>query len=477
MRKLLYTIVLALSLNSCNFLEVDQIGKSDIDTYFSEIGSLEPAMNGVYNLMNTFYERYMLIYPEVAGDLMYLSSKNTEWDRQYNFTSRYEDETTVVGYIWKNGYNIIQNANYIIRYAPDLRDGVRDRLVNNILAQAYFARAVIHFELCRVYAQPYNFTADGSHLGIAIMDHTPGIREKMVRSSVSEVYTQVINDLNYALSLFDNPDFNEYRIGPDACKALLARVYLYKGDYARAAEYSAGLMAKFSLTPRADYRNMFTSIGTRGGEGIFRLNNLVNTMALSSFYRYENPAGRPSLKLKAVFTDSRDIRLSLFTHTAYSEALKKKVIYEDVNMKYFCTDSIADNLKHYDPFIFRVSEMYLINAEASLKLGDEAKAVSDIKALESRALGIPEQEVVLTYSSTEGLMDLIKTERQKELCFEGHRLFDITRYKESLSRDSGTNSTVRTIKYPDYRFVIPIPQIEMESNDKMIQNPSSNDEL
>ena len=62
----------------------------------------------------------------------------------------------------------------------------------------------------------------------------------------------------------------------------------------------------------------------------------------------------------------------------------------------------------------------------------------------------------------------MKKERVKELCYEGHRLFDITRRKEDLLRTN--NSSVKEVKYPNYRFVLPIDQYEMQSNENMIQN-------
>ena len=61
-------------------------------------------------------------------------------------------------------------------------------------------------------------------------------------------------------------------------------------------------------------------------------------------------------------------------------------------------------------------------------------------------------------------------ERMKELCFEGHRFFDIARRHESVSRDSGSNARAKTLSYPDYRFALPIPRVEMDANPAMEQN-------
>lgn len=477
MKKYIYILAITLSLQACDFLNVEHIGKSDIPTFYSDINSLEPALNGMYQLMNSYYESYMLIYPEVTGDLMYLHAGNTEWERQYNFTSKYEDETTAVGYIWKNGYNIILNANYLIAYAPNLKgeNDKNDAIVENSMAQAYFIRALMHFELCRTYAQTYTYTDDASHIGVPVMRYIPDILEKMTRSSVKDVYKAVIEDLNKALETFrDDYKFDEYRATPDACKALLARVYLYMEDYENAKLYSEELMAKYPLTSRDKYRDMFTSINVRGGEDIFRINNYDNSSSLSKFYKYDNPQARPSEKLKAHFTDSRDVRLSMFEIVKYSEIEGKEITYTNVNAKYYCADEISDKDKHYDPHIFRGSEMYLIHAEACCKTGQYAQAEADIKQLQARALGVSASSISLNYNGEDQLMDIIEEERIKELFFEGHRLYDLTRWHKGLARDEQSTSEIRNIAYPDYRFVLPVPLIEMESNDQMIQNPTSN---
>ena len=148
--------------------------------------------------------------------------------------------------------------------------------------------------------------------------------------------------------------------------------------------------------------------------------------------------------------------------------------FSDICMKYYCTEDIADVERHYDPVVFRASEMYLIAAECACALGRLSEAEGYIRKLEARALGVAESAVPLTYSGKDGLMEIIEQERMKELCFEGHRLYDITRRHQDLKRDAGFNTQVLTIRYPDYRFVLPIPIIETETNPDIQQNPTSN---
>jgi hypothetical protein len=96
LRNFLTAFCLLSLLSSCHFLEVEQIGKSDIQSYFSDIDSVEPSILGAYNLLYSLYDHYAITYPEVTGDLLYLSATDTEWWKIYEFTSSYEEETTPV---------------------------------------------------------------------------------------------------------------------------------------------------------------------------------------------------------------------------------------------------------------------------------------------------------------------------------------------------------------------------------------------
>ncbi|MCH5328404.1 MAG: RagB/SusD family nutrient uptake outer membrane protein, partial [Coprobacter sp.] len=80
-------------------------------------------------------------------------------------------------------------------------------------------------------------------------------------------------------------------------------------------------------------------------------------------------------------------------------------------------------------------------------------------------------EITLTYSGKDELARIIEIERIKELCFEGHRFFDITRRKQNLVRSPHTTSSVKKITYPSYKFVLPIPEREMGVNHNMQPNP------
>lgn len=459
--------------SSCHFLEIEKIGKSDIETYFAEVSSLRPAMNGVYNLYYSFYDRYFAPYAACASDELKFANTSSTFFLFHNFESSSKDETTAVGYIWKIGYSTISNANQIIDHAPKLAAEHPENaiMIHNIMAEALFIRAITHFQICLVYAHNYTYTTDASHLGVPVIRYIPALNATISRNSVQEVYSAIIEDLNSAIGYFsDDWNTSRYYASKTAARALLARVYLYMGNWSAAADYATAVIqtSELSLTPAEKYWKMFESNVELGKEAIFRINGFKQSTGLPSLYYYESPDARPAETFKTLYgTD--DVR------DAFSCSINAKT-YTELVLKYtFTDDSVTDKeLRYCNPFILRLSEMYLIRAEALNNSGRNNEAAEDLKRIIARALEINIGEIELSWTTQEELDTLIQKERVKELCFESHRFFDLTRRHESLVRDKKTTSYVRTLEYPDYRMILQIPYVEMDANRAMIQNPTSN---
>ena len=478
-RRVLHNIFVSagalLCFSGCNFLNVEQIGKSDIESFFTDVHSLEAAVNGAYNLTYKYYDWYFILYAEVAGDMVEYSSTNSTMRQQYDFISSESEETTPVGYLWRSGYEIINNANMIIQYGPGIAakyPAQKDR-INNAVAQAYFLRALLTLDISLCYSQHYTYTSDAGHDGAVVMKRQPEVTAKLMRSTVKETYNSIIEDIITAKNLFSgNYTLNVNYASPIACEALLARVCLYMEDYRKAYDYADGVITSsgLSLTPREKYEDMFCSFKENGPEAILRLNGYSLSATLNGQFIYNSPKMYVSAKLAEVFKSSTpegmsDVRERLTRYK--SDTLE----VSNVCMKYTITDADADKDRHYDPFILRLSEMYLVRAESACALGMPDQASSDIAELRARAYGIPKDKVIISYSTLNELSEIVAEERVKELFLEGHRLFDITRRKEDLRRDPSTNSSVKEIKYPDDRFILPIPLTELDANPALHSNP------
>lgn len=454
--------LLMLPLTGCSdFLTVEQKGKTTIPSFLSDPRGLQAGLIGAYNKFYTYYDGEFSKYSEVAGNMCYVnqSSGSSVLD-QYNFILNPENATTAY-YIWYRINEAQANANNIIQYAPIVEaayPAAADKC-KKILGQALLLRALCHFDLVRVYAQPYNYTADASHLGVPVLTKTPGPNDNPARATVKSVYSQVLSDLSQAAGLLTDEVATDRFYGSlQAVNAMFSRVYLYMEDWQNALDYAERAIANKSLAHGADYINMYMDLNV-SGEAIFRLNGHDMSGKLKEFYTLEC---FPADTLISLY-DSDDIRLPLLQQSGTNKCIK------------YAATVVPDRQdKHEDPIIFRLSEMYLNAAEAAWNLGRYNDARSYIRAIVERAVGSLKAQAVLSGCSDADLINLIRTERVKELCFEGHNFFDITRWKQDLVRERNTPSMVQKIAYPSNLFILPIPRYELNANENMLPNPNNN---
>ncbi len=480
MKKFIYRIFILTglaSMNACNFLSVDRIGTSDMESFFSDVNSLEYAVNGVYHLAYTFYDEEFLIYSDVAGDIVTPNQTETELQTIYNFESLETEEASYVGHIWKAGYEVISNANEVIMHIDKIRAKFPDQEVriNNAMAQAYFMRALMTFNISLCYSQHYTYTSDASHDGVIIITKRQGLFDQIPRSSMSLTYQQIISDINTAKAAFTDANISKPKYASSiACDALLARVYLYMGDYDNARQYANSVITNsgLTLTPNGQYQELFSSTKREPGEVILKLDGYNRGSALVSTYGFKDFRAKPSSKLLGIFDEDRqdgreDVREKLLNYR--SDTLN----VDNVCTKYTILDGSTDKERYASPFVLRLSEMYLIRAEANCKMqdGNLEQAASDIALLQARAYGVDASEISLTYADASELFDIVMRERIKELCFEGGRLFDITRNRQNLERGAETGALVTSLSYPNDEFILPIPFKELEANGMLHSNP------
>lgn len=459
-------LIALLSFTACqDFLTVEQKGRTTIPVFLSYPNGLEAGLVGSYKKAYDYVDNEMTKYGDVAGNMLSMSyvGSATEMVSQYNYVSEPTEETGAVGYIWRRIYEAMANANNIIQYQPAVLEAYPQNAeqLQLILGQAYALRALCHFDLCRVYAQPYCYTPDASHIGVPVLLRAQGPNDNPSRQSVAAVYEQIIADLTEASRLLADYRLSTtadiYHFSYDAVQSLLARVYLYKQDWRKALELASAVADTHPLAEADDYIKMFRTF-TVPGEAIFRLSGEEQSGKLKPFY---DQTAVPADTLLGLF-DPEDIRLELLSNNG-----KKYVC------KYYVPN--ASDTKRDDPMVIRSSEMYLTAAEAACMLEDYATARKYMEPLLERAVDLPYAFEVLE-ATPDGypLLELVLRERTKELCFEGHCLFDLTRRGKGLVRETATNSTLKALAWPDDRFVLPIPETELSANLNMQGNPTVN---
>lgn len=479
---ILSSILFAFS--SCgDFLDVTPTGRTVTPTAFSDMRGMRSAVNGVYYETYQLYSSNFYAFADLADNIINLSENENAANvrRIYN----YDYLTTSSGY-WGTIYELLVNVNNIIEYQPSLLDLFPDNKseLEMYKGEALFLRALCHFDLCKLYGQPYNYTADASHLGVPIVLRAPNYDSKPARNTVKEVYAQIIKDLNEAESILaDKSSRGKYYVNLHAIYGLKSRVYLYMEDWDNAIKYSSLVIDQIPLAKGNDYTSMYTALKNNETEIIFRLNGaLNNSTSLITLYKMTevrnattnkigviSPPAVPSNSYLALFNgDTDDIRFREIIHTA-TDSLG--VVYHATRK--YSNDNTDSEYIHFNPIVLRCSEMYLNRAEAYWNKDKFTEAAADIKAIIARAYNKNMEDVSVTTDKDE-LRKIIEDERTKELGFEGHKLFDTTRWKKDMIRDANTTSNITKLTYPNDLFLQPIPQRELDVNPNMVGNPTVN---
>lgn len=483
MKKINYTIplliIVCITMVSCKkFLEKDPIGRTGKNTLFETVDGAKLAMNGSYSAMLYYYKNEFGMYADVASDNLLRAQSTSTMLPQFNFQSSSSDDEFAVGHIWLNILETLNGANNILEALPALATKFPDQAetIDGLKGQALVMRALCHFDLSRTYAQPYNYTADASHLGVPVLLKTPSPGEPVARKTMKQTYDQIIKDLNDALPLLQKyaNHTTQVKITYQAALALLSRIYLYKGDWEQCVTYATMVINDnaYRLATADEYKSAFITLAAANAnpkvEGIFQLTNAGLPAGPSNIYSVFSDtltAGYfASSKMKALF-DAKDIRLTKMFNITGAGQNKG----QSFTTKY--GDGIVSLVKPSMIQVIRLSELYLNRAEAKWQLKQYPEAAEDLRIIAQRARTTP---VNITYTTNADLYKQIADERNRELCFEGHRFFDLARRKENLVRGSDCNATTCLLTYPNDKFVLPIPFKETDANKAMIPNPGFN---
>ena len=443
-----------------SFLDLDPQQSIDTDQVLTDAGSIELTLVGTYPVVRDAYGQNLFHFSELLADDGEFDFRGTFSQPRDLISKNLVDDFSWADDAWELAYDAINRANIVLDYTDVLDEGDRDELSG----QAYFLRGLVYFDLVRFYAKPYEAGQSNTQLGVPIVlksNFDVSKVEYPARSTVEEVYNLAISDLSMAKSLLGNSSFyaNKY-----AAAAILSRIYLQKGMYEEAAIEANYVITEggFDLAenPFDAYNNE-----TNGFEDIFTFqqnnddNIGENNAGMATFYASTDATGRSDFQITNVQTDkyeAGDLRGLIQTDLDDDSKIT------DVNSIYylgFGSNASGGNycakwldFKTNLTFV-RLAEMYLTRAEGNFESGNTlgATPLEDINTIRDRAGLSPLGSVT---------QNIIRTERKLELAFEGFRLHDIKRWKESVG----------TLAYDAPSLVMPIPKREMDVNDNLIQN-------
>ncbi len=461
-------------MTSCSdFLTVYPNDSLVTETAITDMNKANAALLGAYDLMQytDYYNTDLVTFGDVRGDDMGTTKSGDRTANQYTYGHR--APLNYIGNLWTRLYSGLNDVNSLIvaidgGLVPATTDADKNQL-NDIKGQAIALRALFHFDLLRTHAEPYlkNKTAPG----VVIAQRIIQPKELLQRSSVEDSYKAVISDLNTAITLLSESK-TLGQINRWGAKALLARVYLYQGNWEGAYLNATDVIKNggYALIPNNQYVASWALETTT--ESIFEVyNNAVDNGDRESIGYVVCPRNLANKGYGAVSAtetfinlmkeDMNDVRLGVM------EKNDQGIEYAYVK-KY---PGRAGNLFTNNIRVIRLSDIYLIAAEAGVYAG-KADASSYLNAIRKRA-----NPAVADVTAT---AELVAKERRKELVGEGHRFFDIIRNLGDKTVTRAGTSTyfipaqgVPVISWTNadaFLLILPIPQTEVDVNPGITQN-------
>lgn len=404
----------------------------------------------VQNLLNSCYDAFANQWNGYVQSTSDLLSDDLEKPLRASThqTEIYQRNTIIfntdLGEVYRNLYLIPFRVNSL----PDLYDkvGVSQAERMRMDAEARFLRAICHFEVVRLWAQPAGYTPDNSHIGIVIRDEISQLPKQ--RSSVKDAYDFIINDLKIAEA--NLPPSNGNYANKWAAKALLAKVYFQLNDRETALLYLNDVIANSGKTLAATL-NRFDNVAAQS-EYIFATvsTNSSNDNRGRRFIDYYR-----SDKNNESFVISRDLYNLLTTDTTDLRG-KTLVTVKNLGMD---NEHYAVNKFNKDYFgvpVLTLTEMLLTRAELLAEKGNVSAAADDINQIVARAYSDSTGKSLSPLATPSGALTFIRLQRRLELFCEGDRVQELKR----IGAYQIPNLTIRNAPWNCPGMVLQFPSTE-----------------
>jgi hypothetical protein len=465
------TALVVLGLSSCkNYLDVAPGNSGNSETSIKTAADAKVMINGLMRNMTSsnYYGRNFIMYGDAKGGDLTVFSQGRGLDQLYTFN--HSATTNSFSGFWSQIYYGILQSNNLLGSIKNIEANGTTENFSTYKGQALTARAIMYFDLVRLYGKSYD--DDKTSFGVPNITTTLDASAQPLRATVEENYKQILADLVAAAPMLPKTITKGY-INYYANLAMQARVYLYMKDYPNALKAANEIIDSklYTLYTNANWVDSWkTQYGT---ESIFELAIYpgeadLTTNSLGFYLRRKGHSAGTVLGnfmvsdsfLARLNEDPNDIRKGIMSNDETS-ATRLGSVYKYSGSKILEGDGkstvTAVNIK-----VIRLSEIYLIAAEASLST-DKVKAAEYLNLIRRRS---PGRLPVTALNINE---DVILEERSKELLAEGHRFFDMIRLNKTITfNDEFGSLTVphrdKSITRSFFKTRLPIAQAEINAN-------------
>ena len=401
--------------------------------------------------------------------------------------------------IYQSYYEVILGANAVIDYLPSVSDTEENK--NKVKAQAYALRGFYYFNLVNIFGKPYN--CDSTALGVPLKLQS-GIEpsdDYLKRKTVAEVYAQILSDLHTAeatyLELPESEQWSDnFRTSLPMVQLMLSRTYLYMEQWEKAAHYAKLVMddKRFSLV---DLVEVPFEVQNSDGEYVRTYLNMPTYSCSETIWPYGNVTDMFKWTYDYANTTSTISGQKMHAYFQASQSLLESYLEWDLRLIHYIVQApdgqggempmaygkVNIGTTHYLPVTatgvfgrcLRLSEAYLNYAEAMAMLGGsgDSEATAALNALLEKRFD-PEDFEEVEFENNAELVQFIREERRRELCYEGHRWFDLRRWGMPAIthtwHDNESQSSDYMLQEGDLLYTVPIPDEALQSNKSLEQN-------
>lgn len=486
------------------FLDITNQNELSSDNFHTKLENFDLALNGVYSAVKSLDLFGQTFYIQT---LLSLAHETDYWNAQSRNEVTSDDGNVFLA--WRGWYRVVARANDIIENAPkyieeqDPTDAELEHL-DNLLGQAHFLRAFAYFHMVRLWGED-SYKNDPSRLAVPLILKLPTTRSEMMkpRATVGEVYDQILNDFKKAEESLPVSwdEANIARVDKLAATAFIGKVYLWMEQYTDAKPYFEEVInSSKRLVSNDRYEDLFQGKYEFSPESIFEINysidmqqNIWENGLGSEIALSLAPPGRGWSNVTPhgvnIFRFGDDPRLQIATYhpddlvaTVSGEmkpAGKSEFNYTGHSFKKYVPKDYSvystNRNSGINYIVMRLADVYLMYAEVMNALGQDAVAQEYVNKVIRRAYGynpdIPQPEVDYSGLSGNQLRDTIREERFLELFAEGHRWYDIVRWRiveEEVLKYNDFRVTQGPIIFNEKDYYYPVPLQEVDNNINMV---------
>jgi len=404
-----------LLMNACSFLDKEPISSFSAQDFYKTASDAQAGVYGIYEAVQSSFRLNFAYWGEGRADAIETNHAGDPFALHQNTLT-----SIITSSNWNSLYTVISRANYAVKYIPEVFDDETSALRNQLIGQARALRAIAYFYLVRVWGD-VPFT----------LEPYESVQQDLFLSTTDKetILNQIVDDLLYA-SEFCAPSYGGERdrvlITRGSADGMLTQVYMWRKQYEEAIIAAERVLDNplYSLVSISNWNNMFSA--GLSSESVFEVGyNEVQTNSMRVLYALGNDANYfPSQQFMDAFEEGDLRKPKIWDNTQVQPRKIWKFFGEGFNDE--SPDPSQNNI-----ILVRLADIMLLKAEAHARLDENEAALPLLNTIRNRA-GLSALDEITATQEYGDVIAAIMHERLIELCFEGHRWFDLVRTEKAI---------------------------------------------